>query len=97
MDISIDKMNESLSRMRSSLDRGLLMLTEDTQTMLTRMGFDISNFQLPGSENQEQQQQQQQEGEQRFSTFREDPEENAQLQQEFKETRTTTATEPTYH
>ena len=85
MDISIDKMNESLSRMRSSLDQGLLMLTEDTQTMLTRMGFDISNFKLPGSENQEQQQQQQQEGEQQFSTFREDPEENAQLQQEFKE------------
>ena len=87
MDISVDKMNESLSRMRSSLDRGLLMLTEDTQTMLTRMGFDISNFQLPGLGNQEQQQQQQQqqEGEQQFSTFREDPEENAQLQQEFRE------------
>ena len=84
LDMSMGKMNESLSRMRTSLDQGFLMLTQDVQSMLTKMGFDISDFQLPGSENQ-QQQQQQREGEQQFSTFREDPEENAQLQQEFKE------------
>ena len=91
LNITIGKMNQSLSKMRISLEQGISMLSQDTQTMLERMGFKISDFQLPGLGNQEQQeqeqqqQQQQQEGEQQFSTFREDPEENAQLQQEFKE------------
>ena len=79
LNITIGKMNESLSKMRISLEQGISMLSQDTQTMLERMGFKISDFQLPGSEEKEQEQGQQ------LSSFREDPEENAQLQEEFKQ------------
>ena len=79
LNITIGKMNESLSKMRISLEQGISMLSQDTQTMLERMGFKISDFQLPGSEEKEQKQGQQ------LSSFREDPEENAQLQEEFKQ------------
>lgn len=79
LNITIGKMNESLSRMRISLEQGISMLSQDTQTMLEKMGFKISDFQLPGSEEKEQEQGQQ------LSSFREDPEENAQLQEEFKQ------------
>ena len=50
------------------------MLSQDTQTMLEKIGFKISDFQLPGSEEKEQEQGQQ------LSSFRRS-EENAQLQE----------------
>ena len=60
LNITIGKMNQSLLKMRISLEQGISMLSQDTQTMLKRMGFKISDFQLPGLGNQEQQEQEQQ-------------------------------------
>lgn len=53
IDISLKDMNAAFSRMNNSVQQGIIMLSGDAESLLAKMGFDISDFKLPGEESEE--------------------------------------------